>query len=60
MRKDYELMSNAEIRVKIKEYENEYEAIKVKIKNNLDRMEELDKRFLEAKEVLSSRIKNMV
>jgi hypothetical protein len=55
-----ELMSNAEIKIHMKEMENEYEALQMKIKQCMLRMEELDKNYIKAKEVMQKRTKGWV
>lgn len=52
-----ELYSNAELRIKLKNMEDEYEAIKTKIQHSLERMEELDKSYNKTKELLFKRTK---
>lgn len=49
--------SNEELRIKLKTLENEYEAIKVKINTLIDRMEKLDKEYIEVRETLMKRTK---
>lgn len=48
-------LSNAEIRIKLITMENEYEAIKNRIKNDLERLDVLDKEYASMKQVLSKR-----
>ena len=45
----YDLMSNSELKIKMTEMENEYEALKFKVNGILNRMEELDKNLIEVK-----------
>lgn len=42
-------MSNSEIKIKLVEYENEYNAVKNKIRNNIERLNELDKLYNQCK-----------
>lgn len=54
------LLSNAEIKIQLKEMEDEYEALKTKIKRNLERMDVLDKKYLQLKEILTKRTKGFI
>lgn len=54
------MLSNAEIRIILKEMENEYEALKVKVKNHLERMDALSNEYNKTKSILSSRSKNLI
>lgn len=49
------LMTNAELKIQMQEMENEYEALKVKIKQDIERMEILDKKYIFLKEILNKR-----
>lgn len=53
--KNYEKLSNAEIRIEIKNLENEYEATKLKIASLLKKMGELDDEYNVAKNELNKR-----
>ena len=53
----YDLMSNSELKIKITEMENEYEALKFKVNEILNRMEELDKNYDKVKNILNKRTK---
>lgn len=53
----YDLMSNSELKIKMTEMENEYEALKIKINDMLTRMEELDKSYDKIKQILIKRTK---
>lgn len=48
-------MSNSEIKIKMKEYENEYEVLKNKIVSCIERMNELDKLYDNSKKELKKR-----
>ena len=48
-------LSNAELRVKLVSMENEYEALKVKVKESLERMQKLDEEYIAMKQVLNKR-----
>lgn len=50
-------LSNAELRIKLKNMEDEYEAIKAKITKDLERMKILDKEYISMKQVLNKRTK---
>lgn len=52
---EYSKLSNADINIKLKGLEDEYETIKTKVAKQLQRMEELDKLFLEGKSELQKR-----
>lgn len=52
---EYSKLSNADINIKLKSLEDEYETIKTKVAKQLQRMEELDKLFLEGKSELQKR-----
>jgi hypothetical protein len=50
-------MSNSELKIKLIEMENEYESLKVKINNDLNRMDDLDKSYNKVKKILNKRTK---
>lgn len=52
-------LSNADIRIKLTTMENEYEAIKLRVKKDLERMQELDKEYVSMKQVLNKRTKGL-
>lgn len=56
----YDLMSNSELKIKMTEMENEYEVLKNKVSDILDRMEELDKSYDKVKKILNKRTKGRV
>ena len=60
MGKQYNLMSNAEIKIHLIELENEYEAIKSNVKKEMSRMQELDKMYMKANTELNKRTKGMM
>lgn len=53
----YDLMSNSELKLKLIELENEYEVLKNKVNDSLNRMEELDKSYDKVKKILNKRTK---
>lgn len=53
-------LSNAELRIKLTTMENEYEAIKARIKKDIERMEQLDKEYVSVKQVLEKRTKGKI
>lgn len=57
---DYSVMSNAEIRIKMKEMEDEYEALRKKVKDNVERMDKLDDDYNEARSILEKRTKGKI
>lgn len=48
-------LSNAEMRIKLMTMENEYEAIKNRIKKDLERLDILDEEYVSMKQVLNKR-----
>ena len=54
---NYEMMSNSELKIKLTEMENEYEATKVKINVLVNKMEDLDKKYVKVKNILNKRTK---
>lgn len=52
---DFNLLSNAELKIKMNEMENEYESLKNKINTILNRMEELDNKYDKLKTILNKR-----
>mgnify|MGYP003464638215 CR=1 FL=1 len=56
----YELMSNAELRVALVEMEHEYEALKEKIKNEVNRMNILDEEYIKIRQLLQNRTKGVI
>ena len=55
MMKDYENMTNNEIKLDMQSLENEYEATKVKAMELINRMKELYEQYIEAKNELDKR-----
>ena len=53
----FEMMSNSELKIKMTEMENEYEALKIKINALINRMDELDKEYVKVKKILNKRTK---
>lgn len=54
---DLENKSNNEILFEIKQMEADYEALKIKMLKDLDKMEEIEKRFNKANTILLKRLK---
>jgi hypothetical protein len=54
---DLENKSNNEILFEIKQMEADYEALKIKMLKDLDKMEQIEKRFNKANSVLLKRLK---
>lgn len=52
---DFSKMSNADIRIKLMNYENEYEAKKTSIIKLIHELQELDKLYIEANNELKKR-----
>ena len=52
---NFSKMTNANILNYMKECENEYEAIQNKINKLIDKLEDLDKKYLKSKEELNKR-----
>lgn len=57
---EIKMMSNAELKVLMKELEFEYEALKTKIKTSMDRMNQLDKKYAQILEILHKRTKGII
>lgn len=57
---EFKMMSNAELKVLMKELEFEYEALKTKIKTSMDRMNQLDKKYVQILEILHKRTKGII
>ena len=53
----YDLMSNSELKIKMTEMENEYDVLRQKVSDALDRMEELDKFYDNVRKILNKRTK---
>ncbi len=53
----YQELSNAELNIKLKELENEYAVLQQKMMHMLNKMEELDKKYISIKEILNKRTK---
>lgn len=53
-------LSNAELKIKLTTLENEYEVVKKKINDLIDRMSVLDKEYQSIKEVLNERTKGRI
>jgi ribosomal protein L29 len=58
-KKDFKNMSNGEIKIEIKNLENEYESTKIKILKMVERMKELDAEYIDAKKELTNRSKGV-
>lgn len=52
-------LSNADLRIKLKTLENEYEALKVKIIKEVERLAELDNEYVLVKQVLNKRTRGL-
>lgn len=57
---DYNKLSNSELKILLIELENEYESLKIKINQSLERMEILDKRYNDVKQTLNKRTKGKI
>lgn len=57
---EYNKLSNSELKIILVEMENEYESLKAKIKQSLERMETLDKKYNDVKKTLDKRTKGKV
>ena len=55
MKDKYLTMSNADMRVKLKTMEHEYEALKIKIKESIEKMDKLNEEYISMKEILNKR-----
>lgn len=53
-------MSNAELRIRMKEMENEYEALQNQMKQQMERMQKLDKEYNKIQVILSKRNKGII
>ena len=60
MEDKYLNLSNAEIRVKLVSLENEYEAVKNRIRKDLERLDALDEEYISMKQVLNKRTKGKI
>jgi hypothetical protein len=58
-KKDFKNMSNGEIKIEMKNLENEYESTKIKILKMVERMKELDAEYIDAKKELTNRSKGV-
>ena len=58
-KKDFKNMSNGEIKIEMKNLENEYESIKIKILKMVEKMKELDAEYIDAKKELTNRSKGV-
>lgn len=52
---DYKRCTNIELQLKLKNYENEYEAAKIKLKEIVGEMQSLDNKYNKVKEELANR-----
>jgi hypothetical protein len=57
MTTDFESLSNNEILFKIKQYEADYEALKLKMLKDYDALEQLEKEFNKAQLIITKRLK---
>ena len=56
---DFKSMSNSDIKMEIKNFENKYESIKMDIFKLVEEMKELDKLYIEGKKELINRSKGI-
>lgn len=54
------MLSNAELKILMKEMEFEYEALKSKIKVSMDRMSQIDNKYAQISEILQKRTKGII
>lgn len=57
---DLNMMSNAELKICLKEMEFEYEALKNEMKTKMERMAYLDKKYAQFFEILQKRTKGII
>lgn len=57
---EYNKLSNSELKVILVEMENEYESLKTKVKQSLERMESLDEKYNNVKKILEKRTKGKI
>ncbi len=57
---NFNILSNSEIKIKLIELENEYDATKNKIRDLVDKMNNLDKVYTEGKTLLDKRTKGII
>ena len=57
---DVNMMSNAELKILMKEMEFEYEALKNKIRMSMDKMIQIDKKYTQVLEILHKRTKGVI
>jgi hypothetical protein len=57
---EYNQMSNSELRILLKEMENEYESLKNKISLGLEKMDKLDEKYIKVKDLLNKRTKGKI
>lgn len=57
---DANLMSNAELKIQMKECEYEYEALKNQIRSCMERMSVLDKKYIQYNNILQKRTKGII
>ena len=57
MEKNLEDLSNNDIFFEMKQMEADYEALKIKLKNDYDKLEEIEARYAKANEIILKRIK---
>ena len=58
--RDFSTMSNEDIKITLKNLENEFESKKLKIKTLMEDMEKLDSDYIKGKNELSKRFKGIV
>lgn len=52
-------LSNADLRIKLKTLENEYEVLKIKVAKDVQRLAELDNEYVLIKQVLNKRTRGL-
>ena len=57
---DIKMMSNAELKIHLKEIEFEYEALQTKMQQDFRKLKELNEKYLKVKEIINKRTKGWV
>jgi hypothetical protein len=57
---DINMLSNAELRLLLNSMENEYEALKTTVQRSVEKMDALDKKYVETKELLTKRTRGKI
>lgn len=57
---EYNLMTNAELKIHLIEYECEYQSLQSKVRECVEKMKTLDEKYLKVKKILEERNRGVI